>query len=71
MEGKRIVHLYLAVSCLLFAFLTACSQAGSASPSYAWIDVPINGLKIPINTVLQIEGHAANPDGIQHVELYV
>lgn len=71
MDGKRIVCIYLAVSWLIFTLLAACSPTGSTNLSYAWIDVPINGLKIPVNTIIQIEGHAANPGGVQHVELYV
>lgn len=71
MDGKRIIRLYLAVSCVIFIFLSACSPSEPTSSSYAWIDVPINGLEIPIDTIVEVEGHAAHPGGIQRVELYV
>lgn len=58
---------------LVFIFIliisSACSQQ-APTQSYAWIDVPIDGLIVPENTVVQIEGHAAHRDGVDHVELY-
>jgi len=67
---NRSTLLNLVVFFFILIISTACSTQGTPTQSYAWIDVPVDGLKVPENTVVQIEGHAAHRDSVDHVELY-
>ena len=55
---------------IVLAIPTACSSQQASTQPYAWIDVPVDGLNVPENSVVQIEGHAAHSDGVDHIELY-
>jgi hypothetical protein len=55
--------------CVSLLFVAACASPTSASQ--VWIDVPIDGLKAPPGTSLQVEGHAAAPGGVARVEVWV
>ncbi len=54
--------------CLLL-FLLGCSSASGGTS--VWIDTPIQNLHLPTPQIIQIEGHAANPNGISQVEISV
>jgi hypothetical protein len=59
---------------LLLAILLTSSCAGREEPfrgSSVWIDVPVDGLAFPDVRSIQIEGHAASPDGIRQVEVRI
>jgi hypothetical protein len=36
-----------------------------------WIDVPLDGLTFPEVQSIHIEGHAASPEGIQRIEIWI
>jgi len=71
MGKKQLTIFNYFIIVLMLSVPAACSTQQTSPRSYAWIDVPVNGLKVPENTVVQIEGHAAHPGGINHVELFV
>jgi len=64
----RILNIFISVFILLIP--AACSSQQASTQPYAWIDVPVDGLNVPENSVVQIEGHAAHSDGVDHIELY-
>jgi hypothetical protein len=50
--------------------LAACNMPSSpASETVVWFDVPVSGLVVPINSTVNIEGHAVSSVGIERVEL--
>ena len=60
---------------LLFIFLTlfvsACNGLGPTGGTFVWIDVPVDGLTVLLGEAVNIEGHAANPEGVTQVEIWV
>jgi hypothetical protein len=65
-------HLAL-ILCMGLALLSACGS-GEEPPSsgtFVWIDVPVSGLTVPVGQPVQVEGHAASSNGIEHVEILV
>ena len=36
-----------------------------------WIVVPVEGLRVPVNQPVRIEGHAAYREGLAHIEIWV
>jgi len=70
MEKKHSFRLFYLLLLIPLLF-SGCSNQEVSPISYAWIDVPIDGLKISMNTIVQIEGHASHPDGISQVELFI
>ena len=61
-------------SFLLFAvilILAACSGSASEGGVSAWIDVPLEGLTLPLDQVVNIEGHADAPSGVSRVEIWI
>jgi len=58
---------------LFLLLLTSCGQSGETSggtPS-VWLDVPINGLVLPPDTAVNIEGHAASAAGLERIDLFI
>lgn len=57
---------------VLGSLLTACGGEGVPSGGpYIWIDAPADGLTVPVDQHVQIEGHAAHSGGIARVEIWV
>jgi hypothetical protein len=61
-------------SCFFFAviaLLVACKGQQTSGGPYVWIDVPTDGLQVPPDQAIRIEGHAAYGGGIARVEIWV
>jgi len=56
---------------LILFTLLAAGCGGTASGTYVWIDVPVDGLSYPEVQPVKVEGHAAGREGIARVELFV
>ena len=56
--------------CLLLIVTTACAGQESGLP-LVWIDVPIQDLTFPLGSTINIEGHAADEEGISYVEIHI
>lgn len=63
-------NLILSLSMLMLC-TAGCTSAADASGTYAWIDVPVHDLTLPLGEAIHIEGHAADPEGVSHVEIWV
>jgi hypothetical protein len=50
--------------------LTACDGRSTSGGPYVWIDVPTDGLQVPLNQPVRIEGHASYSGGIARVEIW-
>jgi len=37
----------------------------------AWIDVPVDGITVPEGQIIQIKGHASNPQGTSKIEIWI
>jgi hypothetical protein len=59
------------LSVCIFFTLLASGCGGTASGTYVWIDVPIDGLSYPDVQPVNVEGHATGREGIVRVELFV
>lgn len=55
----------------LFALLLLAGCGGGGTGTHVWIDVPINNLRLTAPQPIKIEGHAANPQGVSLVEVWV
>ena len=56
---------------LVFAFLlAACNVRSVSSVPYVWIDVPVDGLRVPVDQFVRIEGHASYDGGVARVEIW-
>jgi hypothetical protein len=55
----------------LTVLLPACFGQPSSDGPYVWIDVPIDGLLVPVYQPVQIEGHASYSGEIARVEIWV
>jgi len=51
--------------------LSACEGAMRGDGTYVWIDVPTNGLTVPIDQPVQVEGHTTSPGGVEQVEIWI
>jgi hypothetical protein len=51
--------------------LAACSGGVPPGGVSAWIDVPLDGLTLPLDQAVNIEGHADAPSGVSRVEIWV
>jgi hypothetical protein len=52
--------------------LTSCNMPISpAGDTSVWFDVPLNGLSVPVNSPVHIEGHAASSAGVLKVNIWV
>jgi len=67
MNNRRVSKLYLG---LVFAFLLAACKVQPGSVPHIWIDVPADGLRVPVDQFVRIEGHASYDDGIARVEIW-
>ncbi len=58
----------------LFAFsifISGCEMPTSLARTSVWLDVPVHGISVPEGQVLQIEGHASSPGGVNMVEIWI
>lgn len=55
----------------LFALLLLDGCSRSSTGTYVWIDVPVNDLRLIDPQPIKIEGHAASPEGVSRVEVWV
>ena len=63
----------LAMGFLVFLLLlTSCGQSReTGGGTSVWLDVPVNGLVLPPDVPVNIEGHAASPAGLERVDLFI
>jgi hypothetical protein len=73
MKIIQLRHKQIPIMPLIFFFLlTGCGfQPANANLPYVWFDVPIDGLSVPRNQQVHIEGHASYNPGIARIELWV
>ncbi len=55
---------------IILVTLLVSSCGGTASGTYVWIDVPIDGLTYPDVQPVKVKGHAAGKEGISKIELF-
>jgi hypothetical protein len=55
----------------LFAALLLVGCGKSSTGTHVWIDVPVNNLRLIDTGPIKIEGHAASPEGVSTVEVWV
>jgi len=60
----------LRIAFLFAVLLLAGCRSGSAG-THVWIDVPIHNLHLTDTQPIKIEGHAASPEGVSLVEVWV
>jgi len=61
-------------NCLIFVLtllLSACFGQRASGGPYVWIDVPTDGLQVPVDQPIRIEGHASYDGEIARVEVWV
>ena len=63
---RYLQFLFPIVVCLI---LVGCAGETSSGGVYAWIDVPLDGLTVPLTQTVNIEGHADAPSGVSRVEI--
>jgi hypothetical protein len=71
MDSRRFNWNLLYVICLFILLTPACSGKDSPGGRYVWIDVPVQGLTVPLGGTINIEGHAADPGGVSYVEIWI
>jgi hypothetical protein len=69
MGTRRVFKLYSFF--VLTLLLVACNGQPVSGGPYVWIDVPIDGLRVPPGQAVRIEGHASYDGGIARVEIRV
>ncbi len=57
--------------CALASITAGCGQSAAQGGTFAWLDVPLNDLTIPLGQEIRIEGHASDPTGVSRVEIWV
>ena len=66
-KHKKYILTLLALACLV----AGCAGVSiSDNAPHVWIDAPVNGLSVPVDQYVNIEGHAAYGDGIARVEVW-
>jgi len=65
---RHLQFLFPIVVCLI---LIGCAGGTPSGGVYAWIDVPLDGLTVPLNQTLNIEGHADAPSGVSRIEIWI
>jgi hypothetical protein len=66
-KHKNHILTLLALACLV----AGCAGASiSGNAPHVWIDAPVNGLSVPADQYVNIEGHATYGDGIARVEVW-
>jgi hypothetical protein len=64
-------HIFtISLFCVLALVLTACDGQLASGGPYVWIDVPTDGLTVPVDQPVRIEGHASYGGGIARVEIW-
>lgn len=63
MKNLRLAFLFATL------FLAGCGR--SSAGTYVWIDVPVDNLRLTDPEPIKIEGHAASPEGVTRVEVWV
>lgn len=61
----------IVLSIILVILLAGCDQSSPSGGTMVWIDVPLDGLTFPEVQTIQIEGHAASPEGLQRIEIWI
>lgn len=56
---------------LFLMLLSACGGETVGSGPYVWIDVPVDGLTVPLGQPVRVEGHAAGSARVERVELWI
>ncbi|KAA3646250.1 MAG: hypothetical protein DWQ07_08485 [Chloroflexi bacterium] len=56
---------------IIIFIIAGCSGAVPSEGTHVWIDVPIDGLTIPVDQPIHIEGHAASSEGLAQVEIWI
>ncbi|MBT4306500.1 MAG: hypothetical protein HOD40_12160 [Chloroflexi bacterium] len=56
---------------IMGTLLLGCNMPEDATGIYVWLDVPPNGLTIPVNQEVNIEGHASSESGISKIEVLI
>ena len=56
---------------IMGTLLLGCNMPEDATGIYVWLDVPLNGLTIPVNQEVNIEGHASSESGISKIEVLI
>ena len=69
MKTRRVSTIYLGLVSVLL--LAACNGQPASSIPQVWIDVPTDGLRVPVDRAIHIEGHASYGGGIARVEIWV
>jgi hypothetical protein len=69
MKTRRVSTAYLGLVFVLL--LAACSGQLASNTPQVWIDVPTDGLQVPIDRAVHIEGHASYSGRIARVEIWV
>ncbi|MBN1180354.1 MAG: hypothetical protein JXD18_14170 [Anaerolineae bacterium] len=59
------------VSLVSICLLAGCATPTPASGPVVWIDVPPDGLRVPANQPVRVEGHAAYRGGVARIEIWV
>lgn len=57
--------------CILALYTAGCAPAAETMGTYAWIDVPVHDLTLPLGETVNIEGHATDPEGVSRVEIWL
>ncbi|MBN1975852.1 MAG: hypothetical protein JW918_00495 [Anaerolineae bacterium] len=68
MNNRRASKFYLGL--VLVFLLAACKVQPASSVPHVWIDVPVDGLRVPVDQSVRIEGHASYDGGIARVEIW-
>ena len=58
-------------SIFIILLMSACAAGIPVQGTFVWIDVPIDGLTIPLNQPVVVEGHAASVEGVAQVEIWI
>ncbi len=57
---------------LTFSILiSSCEMPIDLTGTNIWLDVPVDGISVPVGQALQIEGHASSPEGISKIEIWI
>ncbi len=65
--STRFIFLFIITASMVLG----CNMPDQANGIYVWIDVPLNGLTIPVEQEINIEGHASTQSSLSKIELWV
>ena len=69
---RPLQHIFLLV--FIFSITILISGCGGAAPVegiFVWIDVPVDGLTVPVGEPISIEGHATNTGGVAQIDIWL